>query len=578
MKKVLSLFMSIVMLLSITAGLNLTASADEEDIALTYGDYEYSINDDNTVEITKYTGSATNLDILSTIDGKSVTSIGSYAFDYCRSLTSVKIPNSVTSIGYWAFDNCTSLTSINVEESNANYSSQDGVLFNKEKTTLIQYPIGNAKTSYDIPNSVTSIGWVAFYYCTSLTSITIPNSVTSIGEDAFCDCTSLTSITIPNSITSIGEDAFSGCTSLTSINVEESNANYSSQDGVLFNKEKTTLIQCPIGNARTSYSIPNSVTSIGNSAFKCCTSLTSVTIPNSVTSIGYYAFSDCTSLTSITIPDSITSISDSAFSDCRSLTSVTIPNSVTSIGYYAFFGCTSLTDVYYTGTEAQWNRISITNNDYYLKNATIHYSGEPGVDPTPMPDPTPTPEPAPTPSNEPTTQSSTPAIRPTPAPTQQPASTQVPTNAPTTVAPASVEPTTVPQTTAPNTVDTTQSTTKATTKPATKTTKAKEVVNKKQKKAKFKKVTPAKASLTITWAKVKGVKGYEIQLATDKKFKKNKKTVTIKKQKTTKTTVKKLKAKTKYFVRIRTYKTKKIKGKNTKVYSSWSKTKTVKTK
>jgi hypothetical protein len=555
MKKVLSLFMSIVMLLSITAGLNLTASADEEDIALTYGDYEYSINDDNTVEITKYTGSATNLDILSTIDGKSVTSIGSYAFDYCRSLTSVKIPNSVTSIGYWAFDNCTSLTSINVEESNANYSSQDGVLFNKEKTTLIQYPIGNAKTSYDIPNSVTSIGWVAFYYCTSLTSITIPNSVTSIGEDAF-----------------------SGCTSLTSINVEESNANYSSQDGVLFNKEKTTLIQCPIGNARTSYSIPNSVTSIGNSAFKCCTSLTSVTIPNSVTSIGYYAFSDCTSLTSITIPDSVTSISDSAFSDCRSLTSVTIPNSVTSIGYYAFFGCTSLTDVYYTGTEAQWNRISITNNDYYLKNATIHYSGEPGVDPTPMPDPTPTPEPAPTPSNEPTTQSSTPAIRPTPAPTQQPASTQVPTNAPTTVAPASVEPTTVPQTTAPNTVDTTQSTTKATTKPATKTTKSKEVVNKKQKKAKFKKVTPAKASLTITWAKVKGVRGYEIQLATDKKFKKNKKTVTIKKQKTTKTTVKKLKAKKKYFVRIRTYKTKKIKGKNTKVYSSWSKAKTVKTK
>lgn len=167
--------------------------------------------------------------------------------------------------------------------------------------------------------------------------------------------------------------------------------------------------------------------------------------------------------------------------------------------------------------------------------------------------------------------------------------TQPNTSAPTTVAPAQTEPTTVApkttthvQTTA-TPVQTTQVTAKSTTKPAAKatakkTTKAKEVVNKKQKKAKFKKVTPAKASLTITWAKVKGVKGYEIQLATDKKFKKNFKKVTIKKQKTTKKTVKKLKGKQTYYVRIRTYTTKKIKGKSTKVYSFWSKVKTVKTK
>ena len=169
MKKVISLLMSFVMLLSITAGLNLTANADDKNSTLTYGNYEYSINDDNTVTITGYYGSATELDILSTINGKKVTSIGSGAFSHCTSLTSVTIPNSVTSIGSGAFSDCTSLT-----------------------------------------------------------SVTIPNSVTSIGYEAFEDCESLTSITIGNGVTNIGYSAFHSCTSLTSINVEEGNANYSS--------------------------------------------------------------------------------------------------------------------------------------------------------------------------------------------------------------------------------------------------------------------------------------------------------------------------------------------------------------
>ncbi len=195
----------------------------------------------------------------------------------------------------------------------------------------------------------------------------------------------------------------------------------------------------------------------------------------------------------------------------------------------------------------------------------------------------------PEPSTEPTLTTSAPTTTPATNTATQP---QPNTSAPTTVAPAQTESTTLapttttqveqtataPQTTEPNVVDTTQSTIKVATKPETKTTKAKETVDKKQKKASVKKATPAKASLTITWAKVKGVKGYEIQLATDKKFKKNLKKVTIKKQKTTKTTVKKLKAKKTYYVRIRTYKTKKVNGKSTKVYSSWSKVKTVKTK
>ena len=137
-------------------------------------------------------------------------------------------------------------------------------------------------------------------YRSSIKSVIINDGVTSIGSYAFRDCSSLTSVTIPESVTSIGSSAFADCSSLTSINVDANNANYCSIDGVLFSKDKTTLIQYPIGNTRSEYIIPNSVTSIGNYAFDGCSSLTSVTIPNSVTSIGECAFYGCRSLTSIT--------------------------------------------------------------------------------------------------------------------------------------------------------------------------------------------------------------------------------------------------------------------------------------
>ena len=295
----------------------------------------------------------------------SVTSIDSSAFYGCSSLTSVTMSDSVTSIGNPAFENCTSLTSIEVSDNNGNYSSVDGVLFNKDKSELITYPAGKTDSEYVIPNSVISIGdsafenctsltsvtipdsvtiigRYAFENCTSLTSVTIPNSVTSIGDYAFYNCTSLTSVTIPDSVTSIGSGAFENCTSLKSIEVSENNKNYASIDGVLFNKDKSELVTYPAGKTDSEYVIPNSVTSIGYSAFENCTSLTSVTIPGSVTSIDYSAFENCTSLTSITIPDSVTSIGDSAFRSCTSLTSVTIPNSVTSIDSSAFSSCTSL--------------------------------------------------------------------------------------------------------------------------------------------------------------------------------------------------------------------------------------------
>ena len=254
--------------------------------------------------------------VKSAVIADGVTSIGDSAFFDCTSLTSVTIPDSVTSIGEYAFYNCTSLTSVT------------------------------------IPNSVTSIGEYAFYNCTSLTSVAIPDSVTSIGDDAFSNCKSLTSVTIPDSVTSIGDAAFASCTSLTGIWVAEGNSHYANDaSGVLFNKDKTTLVQCP-GAFSGSYAIPNSVTSIVGYAFDGCASLTSVTIPDGVTSIGRYAFHDC-----------------------RSLTSVTIPDSVTSIGVWAFCDCTSLTDVYYAGSEAQWKAIGIDlygNDD--LLTANIHYN------------------------------------------------------------------------------------------------------------------------------------------------------------------------------------------------------------
>ncbi len=252
----------------------------------------------------------------------SVTSIGDFAFLDCSSLSSITIPNSVTSIGWGSFIRCSSLVSFVVNEENPAYSSENGVLFNKNKTLLIRYPEAMDTKYYTVPNSVTYINDRAFLYCRSLNSITIPNSVETIGEVAF-----------------------GGCRSLNSIVVDEGSPVYSSENGVLFNKSKTLLIRYPIGKDTKHYAIPNSVKSIEDSAFSDCGSLSSITIPSSVTSIGNFAFEDCTSLNSITLPNSLKDIGLQVFLGCHSLNSIVIPSSITYISRWAFGHCSSLSSI-----------------------------------------------------------------------------------------------------------------------------------------------------------------------------------------------------------------------------------------
>jgi len=262
--------------------------------------------------------------------GDGVTSIGNGAFYGCWSLTSVTIPDSVTSIEDWAFGDCTSLTAITVDTNNPVYSSVDGVLFNKSQTILVAYS-GGIAGDYTIPNSVTNIGYGAFGFCFHLTGVTIPNSVTSIGDYAFDSCTNMTSITIPSSVSSIAGWTFAGCTRLTAINVDAINVVYSSEQGVLFNKSQSTLIEYPGGKAG-GYTIPDSVTSIVEGAFYDCPSLASVTIPNGVTSIGASAFASCTNMTSITIGYSVIGIGDRAFWNCINLTGLYFQGSAPLLG------------------------------------------------------------------------------------------------------------------------------------------------------------------------------------------------------------------------------------------------------
>jgi hypothetical protein len=323
-----------------------------------------------------------------------VTNIGNYAFAWCYSLTNVAICSNVTTIGDFAFAGCAlsavtlprsvanlghlpfyacgSLASITVDPENAHHSSSDGVLFNRDRTILIEYPAGAAGsyaipdgltrvadeafqgcflTNLAIPTSVTTIGSAAFSG-SGLATVAIPDSVTNIGDHAFAWCTNLISVTLGNGLTSIGDQAFHGCISLPAILVDAANTAYCSVDGSLFDKGTNTLIQCPEGKVG-SFALPDGVTSIETNAFRACSKLTRVTIGNDVTNITLDAFSSCSSLTNITLGNSVASLGYYAFYYCTSLQGVYFEGNVPSIEYLPFQGATNVT-VYYMPGATGW--------------------------------------------------------------------------------------------------------------------------------------------------------------------------------------------------------------------------------
>ena len=287
-----------------------------------------------------------------------VTMIGYEAFYSCTSLTSVTIPDSVTTIGDDAFYECSSLTSITIPDS---------------VTTIGHYAFCSCSslTSVTIPDSVTTIGDLAFAHCYSFTSVTIPDSVTTIGESAFYNCGSLTSVTIGDSVTTIGNGAFLDCDSLT-----EFKGKFAEDNGRILVVDGTLVAFALAG--LTEYTIPDSVTTIGDFAFYSCDSLTSVTIPDSVTTIGESAFQYCSSLTSVTIGDSVTTIGDFAFEYCYSLTSVyceaTTPP---ELGYYVFDSNSSGRKIYVPAASVETYKSAKYWSQY--DDAIVGYDFENGV-------------------------------------------------------------------------------------------------------------------------------------------------------------------------------------------------------
>ena len=567
-----------------------------------------------------------------------VTSIEKEAFYECKSLSSISIPEGMISIGKNVFVGCSSLKEIVVNKNNITYTSKNGMLYTKDMTKLICCPAGKTGkisipkgvtfigsyafsgcsnlSSISIPKGMTTIGSYAFYECKNLSSINMPTGMTTIGTYSFYGCSSLSSISIPKEATFIGASAFEGCKSLSSINipenvtsirayafegcsslkeivVSEKNKTYASENGILYTKDMKKLLCCP-ARKTGKINIPDSMIAISDYAFSGCNHLKEITVNKNNMSYtaknGILYSKDMTKLVrcpagktgKISIPDSVISIKPHAFSGCSSLSSISIPKGVTSIGNAAFSGCSkNLTLTIVKGSYAEIYARENNINYSYKKECKHDYKSKVTK--------------ATTKKNGSIAQVCSKCGAKKGKATVIYAAKNIKLSKTSVTYNNKIQ---KPSVTIKDSKGKSLKKNKDYTVTYPKNTKNvgkynikiqlkgnyKDTITKtftiKPKAVSLTKVTPKSKGFVMKWKKqTQQVTGYQISYSTSKKFvKKSTKTAYIKKAKTTTKTISKLKAKKKYYVRIRTYKDVKIKGKTTKIYSSWSKIKTVTTK
>ena len=467
MKKMLSVVASIFMLLVIMVGFKLTANA------ATSGDFEYEVLADGTVGITEYKGNSKNVTVPATISGKKVTSIGSGVFMDCENLENLTLPDGLNNVGTYGFDKTALYKNSKNWENGALYISN----------YLIATDSKLIKESYTVKEGTRCIGEAAFEECGNLKEISMPDSVVGISDYAFGGCFNLKNIKMSKNIIKIGDMVFD------ETKIYDTDANW--KNGVLY--LDNYLIKADDRKVKGDYTVKEGTKCIASSAFSECESLTGITIPDSVENIGEIVFGSCTKLSKVklpkdmkyipigtfvlcsglkkfTIPSGIKGIGAMAFWGCDNLKEVVLPSSVTEIFEMTFAQCPKLTRINYGGTKSEWKKIKVEEGNEQLTKATVYCKGS-------------------------------------------------------TIAPVVLKSTTI------------------------------------------KKVTPTSNSVKVSWNKISGVTGYQVQIATDSKFSKNKKTYTLKE---TSKAIKNLKSNQKYYVHVRTYK-----GSD---YSKWSKTQTVTTK
>lgn len=377
-----------------------------------------------------------------------VEKIGDYAFSGCTYLETINIPDSVTFVGIeilkntawfnyrgkglivldgWAYgykgsdDNVTitfdkivkniadeafkdnkNITAFEVDNINPYYSSENGVLFNKDKSELIVYPCGKTYSEYIVPDnvkviqkdafynndnlykvtigdSVIHIGDNAFYNCNFLNSVTIGGSVTTIGNSSFYCCDNLASVIIPDSVIVIGEYAFYDCDNLRYIKIGKGVKTIGSSAFYYSNYKYSKSVHIDDLEAWCKIDFKNSIANplyyskrdYGSYLYVNNISACTITIPETITEIKPYAFDHCQNLKNVTIPDRVTTIGDNAFSYCYNLSSITLSENLELIKTFAFESCINLKDVYYPGSQEEWNSVNIYSNNSYLTNADL---------------------------------------------------------------------------------------------------------------------------------------------------------------------------------------------------------------